>query len=68
MTHPAVTEAREVIALEEHARHQAAARLRAALLLSPTLDIFEAFLRGETIPLSQLDQDWLRRLKVRRAA
>jgi hypothetical protein len=33
-----------------------------AIMLAPTLAICEALLRGETVPLSKLDQEWVRRL------
>jgi hypothetical protein len=33
-----------------------------AIMLAPNLNICEALLRGETVPLSKLDHNWLTRL------
>jgi hypothetical protein len=32
-----------------------------AVLLAPTVEIADALLRGESVPLDQLDQRWVRR-------
>jgi hypothetical protein len=33
-----------------------------AIMLAPNLNVCEALLRGETVPLSKLDRNWLTRL------
>jgi hypothetical protein len=39
-----------------------------ALMLSPTIEICEALLDGESVPIDRLDPDWVRRfgLKAKR--
>jgi len=40
------------------------AELRAvwkAMMLAPTLEVCEALLRGESVPLEQLDPEWVKR-------
>jgi hypothetical protein len=41
--------------------HQVALLYR-AVMLAPNLHTCQALLRGETVPLSRLDQDWVRKL------
>lgn len=68
----AVANACAVIEWEEEERrlHDAEAEAwRAvwrALCLAPSLEIFEALLQGETVPLSRLDREWVRRFGRRR--
>jgi hypothetical protein len=50
--------------LEDSPPHDLAALYR-AVMLAPTLQVCEALLRGETVPLSQLDPVWVARLGVR---
>jgi hypothetical protein len=38
------------------------AALYKAVMLAPNLPTCQALLRGETVPLSRLDQDWVRKL------
>lgn len=38
-------------------------RLWRALILAPRLEVCEALLRGETVPISQLDPVWVKRLQ-----
>lgn len=70
----ALTDARLAIALEEEARQadaltvQAWRRVWRAVMLSPSLEVCEALLRGERVPLDRLDPDWVRRFGLRRAA
>jgi hypothetical protein len=67
--HPAVADARELLRLEQTAAETKGNGwiwdLRKAILVSPTLDVCEALLRGEHVPRDRLDQDWLRRLSHR---
>lgn len=66
--HPAIIEAREVIQLEQEQRDRPQPDLARALALAPTLDVFQALLNGEAVPLSKLDERMFRRYGVRRAA
>lgn len=66
--HPAVIEAREVIRLEQELREQPDDDLARALMLAPSLEVFQALLRGEAVPLSKLDARMFRRYGVRRDA
>ncbi len=70
--HPAVQDAHECLQLEQEHRqarqHDWLWRLRKAVLLSPTVDICEALLRGEQVPTVLLDQEALRRFGRRRVA
>ena len=43
-----------------------AAKLWRAFMLSPTLEVCEALLRGEDVPLDRLDPSWVQRFGVRR--
>lgn len=58
--------------LEERARRAAASareacnRVWRAMMLAPTLEVFEALVRGESVPLDRLDQEWVRRFGRRR--
>lgn len=36
-----------------------------AIMLAPTLTVCEALLRRETVPISRLDPEWVRRLGLR---
>jgi hypothetical protein len=36
-----------------------------AMMLAPTLEIYRALLRGESVPVSALDPLWVRRFGVR---
>jgi hypothetical protein len=45
----------------DRARHQSQ-RVWAAIMVSPTVEIAEALLRGFDVPASRLDQKWARRL------
>ncbi len=64
-------DARECLQLEQDHReaveHDWLWQLRKAVLLSPTIDVCEALLRGEQVPLSRLDPNELKRRR-RRAA
>jgi hypothetical protein len=51
-------QARFAIEAEEHRR---SIRMHTALCLAPSLEVFEALLQGETVPVDRLDQDELRR-------
>lgn len=70
--HPAITEAQEVLALEQAIRdaeeHDELSRLWRAIMLSPSIDILEALLRGEHVPLNRLDPAWVRRYGLRESA
>lgn len=71
--HPAFTNARQAIELEEMERRRLLIDPEAAyyrrmwicLVLSPNIDVFEALLRGEPVDPSALDQHWLRKLQGR---
>lgn len=67
-THPAIIEAREVIAAEQAVHDTGLAALERAVMLAPTLEICEALLRGEAVPLSKLDDFYFRRYGVKRAS
>lgn len=68
--HPAIADARELLALEEQARQLAREdpfqRAWRALMLSPTPAVWNALLRGERVPSDQLDPLWLERFGRRR--
>ena len=69
--HPAVREARDLIQLEQDYRDRpddAMNRLGRAVLLSPTLAICEALIRGEVVPINRLDPAWVRRYGLRDSA
>lgn len=69
MTHPAVQEAREVIALEQaHRDYPDIGRLARAVNLALTLDACISLLNGGEVPLSHIDKAQLRRYKIRRPA
>jgi hypothetical protein len=40
---------------------EALQRLWVAVMLAPTLELVEALLRGEDVPVDRLDREWLRR-------
>ena len=46
-------------------RLDAERRARIALLLAPTVEVFEALICGESVPVEQLDQSWIQRLALR---
>jgi hypothetical protein len=48
------------------ARQDQDRRLWRAFMLAPTIEVCEALLRGEEVPLGQLDQEWVRRFGLRR--
>jgi hypothetical protein len=58
--------ARSAIEAEEREREsdhrESARRLWRALVLSPSLEVFDALLRGECVPVDRLDCDWVARL------
>lgn len=49
-----------VVAFNESDDTQAGLLWQKALRLSPSLEVFEALLRGETVPASRLDPTWRR--------
>lgn len=67
--HPALVNAREAVelkteflALQDSLRDR---RLTRAVLLAPSLEICEALLRGERVPVSRLDPRWVKRYGLR---
>jgi hypothetical protein len=36
-----------------------------AMMLAPTLEVCEALLRGERVPIGRLDRDWVKRFGVK---
>jgi hypothetical protein len=46
----------------ESAEREASRRLWRAIVLAPTLEVAEALLRGEAVPLDRLDAEWVIRL------
>ena len=46
----------------ESAERECSRRLWRALVLAPTVEIAEALLRGEAVPLDRLDREWVTRL------
>ena len=73
--HPAIARAIETAYLEE-LEHDARAsdswrannRLWKAVMLSPTLEICQAMLRGQQVPVEKLDPEWVRRFGMRKEA
>jgi hypothetical protein len=63
--HPAIVEAREVIALEQEAEDIRLRRVFRAMELAPTLHLCRELLRGEQVPTSRLDPDAVRRYGLR---
>ena len=65
--HPAIIDAQHALELTTHrnALDYPLHRLKRAILLSPTLEVCEALLRGERVPLSKLDPVWVRRYGIR---
>lgn len=49
-------------------RYPDATRIGTAFRLAPTIEVCEAFLRNESVPLDRLDPDWVRRLGLKPAA
>lgn len=49
-------------------RTQYEKRLARAVMLAPTIEICEALLLGEDVPISSLDPDWVRRYGLRESA
>jgi hypothetical protein len=47
-------------------RRQRAREVWTAMMLAPSLEIWEALLREEDVPMEQLDQEWVRRLGLKR--
>lgn len=67
--HPAVQDAHELLQLEElHRAYPNIHRLARAVNLAPTIEACEALLRGETVPLSELDHTQFHRYGIRRTA
>jgi hypothetical protein len=66
--HPAVVDAREVVELEQRARLDSNRRAWKAIRLAPTIEVFEALVRRESVPIAQLDQSWVRRFGLRPGA
>lgn len=70
--HPAIADARQIPLLEQAVRDQrhdpTLPALRKAVLLAPTLTICQALVRGEHVPISQLDPAWVARYGIRAAA
>lgn len=46
----------------ESSHRESARRLWRALVLSPALEVFEALVRGESVPVDRLDGEWVARL------
>jgi hypothetical protein len=40
-------------------------RLWKAMMLAPTLEVCEALLRGEVVPVERLDPDWVKRFGIK---
>ena len=52
----------EVLSVERSANERAELRETwKAIMLSPTLEVCEALLRGESVPLERLNQEWVER-------
>jgi hypothetical protein len=43
----------------------ASARMWRAMMLAPTLEVWESLLRGELVPAKRLDPDWVKRFGIR---
>jgi hypothetical protein len=41
-------------------------RLWRAFMLAPSIEVCEALLRGESVPLDRLDTDWVQRFGLKR--
>lgn len=66
--HPALIEAREVIAAEQACHDARLRRLERAIMLAPTISVCEALLRGEAVPPSKLDHVYFHRYGIKRSA
>jgi hypothetical protein len=65
---PAVLDAAR-LAVELECRELAwpdAAKLWRAFMLAPSIEVCEALLRGESVPLDRLDPVWVRRFGMKR--
>lgn len=63
---PALDAARLAVELEHRElRWPDAGRLWRAFMLSPSIEVCEALLRGESVPLSRLDPVWVRRFGLK---
>ncbi|MET0564486.1 MAG: hypothetical protein ABW114_13715 [Gaiellaceae bacterium] len=40
-------------------------RVWSAMMIAPTLEVCDALLRGETVPIERLDPDWVRRFGIK---
>jgi hypothetical protein len=49
----------------ESAQARASRRLWKAIMLAPSLEICEALLRGESVPLDRLNPEWVKRFGLR---
>lgn len=67
-THPAIVEAREVIALEQALEDARLRRLWKAIMLAPDIRTCEALLRHEPVPTNRLDPAWVHRFGRRESA
>jgi hypothetical protein len=67
--HPAILDARELLRQEDNHWHTRRdphwRRISKAVDLAPTLTICEALLRGEHVPVDQLDPQWVTRYGIR---
>ena len=54
-------EGQRALVSESHAAANSR-RLWRAMMLAPTLGIFEALLSGEAVPVDRLDREWVARL------
>jgi hypothetical protein len=50
---------------DSHPGWEASRRMWKILMLSPTLEIFDALIRDEPVPLSRLDAQWAHRFGLR---
>lgn len=59
-------ETERVIAVIEERKRRRASRVFKALMLAPTIELGEALLRGERIPVDKLRPEWVQRFGIRR--
>jgi hypothetical protein len=63
--HVVYDERGEVVKYELLSPAEETRRIWRAMMLAPTLEVCKALLRGEKVPTSKLDPDWVKRFGVK---
>lgn len=58
----------EILARRDQRRRDQADRIYRAMMLAPRIEVCEALLRGESVPLKDLDPIWVERFGFKAAA